>query len=202
LRYWDDIGLFSPSRRDPVNNYRYYSPEQIIAVKFIAVLSDLNVPLKAIANIEQERDPEKNIELISGKERQLGLELLRIKQQFSILHTRRRLIEEGNRVLREHDLDFTEEERASKESSKIAIQLINEEEIAYVVGPRNNFAASGEFYESFINFCTKAEDFRIKLSLPIAGRHDCFESFLRMPGEPDNFISIDPGGNRVSPAGT
>jgi len=134
LRYWDDIGLFSPSRRDPVNNYRYYSLEQIIAVKFIAVLSDLNVPLKAIANIEQDRDPEKIIELISGKERQLGLELLRIQQQFSILHTRRRLIEEGNRVLREHDLDFTEEERASKESSKIAISLSMKKRLPTLLG--------------------------------------------------------------------
>ncbi|MCL2403358.1 MAG: MerR family transcriptional regulator [Coriobacteriia bacterium] len=201
LRYWDDIGLFSPSKRDPDNNYRYYSPEQIIAVKFIAVLSDLNIPLKAIANIEQDRDPEKIIRLISERERLLGLELLRIQQQFTILHTRRRLIEEGNRAIKEHDLEFTEEEKKSGEISKTALQVIAEEEMAYIVGPRNKFANNGEFYESFVKFCTSAEEQRIKLSLPIAGRHDRFENFLKLPGGPDNFISIDPRGNRISPAG-
>jgi len=201
LRYWDDIGLFSPSRRDPANNYRYYSPEQIIAVKFIAVLSELNVPLKTIANIEQERDPENTIELISKRERQLSLELLKIQEQFTILHTRRRLIEEGLRAIKEHDLDFTDEEKKSKESKKVAIQIAFKEELTYLVGPPNNFVVSGEFYESFINFCTKADDFRIKLSLPIAGRHSRFENFLKMPGGPDNFVSLDPRGNRVSPAG-
>ena len=201
LRYWDDIGLFSPSKRDPDNNYRYYSPEQIIAVKFTAVLSDLNVPLKEIASIKQDRNPEKIIELISSKERQLGLELLRIQQQFSILHTRRRLIEEGIRAVRDHDLTFSEEEKRSERPCKVALQLMEEEEIAYVMGPRSNFKENGEFYESFVNFCTKADELRIKLSLPIAGRHDSFESFKSMPGGPDNFISVDPAGSKVSPAG-
>jgi len=201
LRYWDDIGLFSPSMRDPDNNYRYYSPQQVIAVKFIAVLSDLNVPLKAIANIEQERDPEKIIELISERERQLGLELLRIQEQFTILHTRRRLIEEGIRMIKEHDLDISEEERKDKTTSKTKVVVRHEDEFAYIVGPRNNFVANGDFFESFMNFCTKADDFRIKLSLPIAGRHDRFETFYKLPGGPDNFISVDPRGNKVSPAG-
>lgn len=202
LRYWDDIGLFSPSKRDPINNYRYYSPEQIIAVKFIGVLSDLNVPLKAIAHIEEQRTPEKIIELISERERGLGLELLRIQEQFTILHTRRRLIEEGMRVLSEFDLEFSDEERKSKESSKTAIQLLEGGGIGYILGPRNHFTESGDFFDSLIEFVTKADGSRIKLSLPIAGRHDRFDSFLKMPGGPDNFISIDPRGNRVSPEGT
>jgi len=201
LRYWDDIGLFSPSKRDPVNNYRYYSPQQIIAVKFIAVLSDLNVPLKAIANIEEDRDPEKVIELISERERQLGLALLKIQDQFTILHTRRRLIEEGQKAIREHNLFFSDGEKRSKEAFKTAVTLSQQPELVYIVGPRNNFVADGEFYESFINFCTNADSLRIKLSLPIAGRHDRFENFMKMPGGPDNFISLDPRGNRVSPAG-
>ena len=201
LRYWDDIGLFSPTKRDPDNNYRYYSPQQITAVKFIAVLSDLKIPLKAIADIEHERDPEKIIELISARERQLGLELLKIQEQFTILHKRRALIEDGLKAIREYNLDFSEEERQDETSSKIAVHVRAGEEMAYVVGPRNNFSTSGEFYEPFINFCTKADDLRIRLSLPIAGRHDRFESFMKMPGGPDNFISLDPRGNRISPAG-
>ena len=202
LRYWDDIGLFSPSKRDPVNNYRYYSVSQIFAVKFIAVLSDLNVPLKAIANFEQDRNPERIIELISERERHLGSELLRIQEQFTILHTRRRLIEEGTRVTKEFDLTFSEEERKDVEFSKSAVTVTEEPEIPYIIGPRNNFQESGEFYESFNNFCTSANSLRIKLSLPIAGRHDRLENFMKMPGGPDNFISLDPRGNMFSAAGT
>ena len=202
LRYWDDIGLFSPSKRDPVNNYRYYSVSQIFTVKFIAILSDLNVPLKAIADFRHDRNPEKIIELISERERHLGLELLKIQEQFAILHTRRRLIEEGNRAIKEHSLDFSDAERKDNASTKSAVTVQEEPEIAYVIGPRNNIQKDGEFYESFSNFCTSANSLRIKLSLPIAGRHDRMESFMKMPGGPDNFISLDPRGNLASPAGT
>jgi len=48
LRYWDEIGLFSPAHRNTENNYRYYAPTQIIAINFITVLSRLNIPLKTI----------------------------------------------------------------------------------------------------------------------------------------------------------
>jgi DNA-binding transcriptional MerR regulator len=201
LRYWDDIGLFSPAKRDPDNSYRYYSPEQIIAVKFIATLSDLNIPLKAIAHIKQNRSPDAIIELISERERQLGLELLKIQDQFTILHKRRKLIEEGIQIAKEHNLDFSDAERASEAPSKTAVCVRQEDEMAYILGPKSNFINSGEFYESFIDFCIQADDLRIKLSLPIAGRHDCFENFLKMPGGPDNFISLDPRGNLTRPAG-
>ena len=53
LRYWDDIGLFSPRKRNPENNCRYYTPDQMIAVKFITVLSDLKIPLKIISDAEK-----------------------------------------------------------------------------------------------------------------------------------------------------
>ena len=58
LHYWDDCGLFSPAKRDPENNYRCYTPDQIIGVNFITVLKSLNIPLKIINEIENERNPE------------------------------------------------------------------------------------------------------------------------------------------------
>ncbi len=64
LRYWDEIGLFSPARRDPDNNYRYYSPYQIISVNFVSVLSDFNIPLKTIATERDKRTPESIVSLI------------------------------------------------------------------------------------------------------------------------------------------
>ena len=59
LRYWDDIGLFSPAMRNPDNNYRYYSLSQITSLNFITVLSDLEIPLKTIADLRKARDPQK-----------------------------------------------------------------------------------------------------------------------------------------------
>ncbi len=68
LRYWDEIGLFSPAKRDSDNNYRYYSPEQLIAVHFITVFSELNIPLKTISAVEKARTPETVFEFLKQQE--------------------------------------------------------------------------------------------------------------------------------------
>ena len=68
LRYWDDVGLFSPIMRNPDNNYRYYSMPQLIALNFITVLSDLNISLKTIGDLDKNRDPDKFIKLIDKQE--------------------------------------------------------------------------------------------------------------------------------------
>ena len=74
LRYWDEIGLFSPAKRDPENNYRYYSSDQIIMVNFINVLSDLNIPLKTIGEMSGKRTPESIVRLIEQREKELDME--------------------------------------------------------------------------------------------------------------------------------
>ena len=55
LRYWDEIGLFPPIERSSENNYRYYSPQQMVAVNFIKVLSSIDVPLKTIRETADSR---------------------------------------------------------------------------------------------------------------------------------------------------
>jgi len=73
LRYWDDVGVFSPVKRDPENNYRYYSLPQITAVNFVSVLSDLNIPLKTIAELRQDRNPEEFMRILERREKQLDM---------------------------------------------------------------------------------------------------------------------------------
>jgi len=184
LRYWDEIGLFSPIRRDPGNNYRYYSPEQVIAVNFITVLSSLNVPLKTIANLEHTRTPASIMELIDRQEYVLDMEMRRLHECYSILHTRRELIKRGMQA----------------DPSKIELRQMPERRL--VVGADNVFPEGDPFYEPFMRFCNQADELRMNLSYPIGGLHKSFERFLANPGQPDKFFSVDPAGNAKKEAGT
>jgi len=207
LRYWDDIGLFSPARRDPDNNYRYYSPEQIIAVNFIKVLSELNIPLKTIGELERERTPFKIVELIEAQERILDMEMRRLREAYSIIHIRRELIYYGMHL--EDGFHAVDGMRVENKPESGKVEWIDENEIAvlhreqrpYILGPPNEWPEDGSFYEPFVNFCAAASDLRMNLNFPIGAYHNSFEDYQKAPGQPDNFISLDPTGNRVRPAG-
>jgi len=207
LRYWDDIGLFSPAKRNPENNYRYYSPEQIITVNFVTVLSELNIPLKTIGEMESGRTPERIVGLIEQQEKQLDVEMRRLRDCFSIIHTRRELINYGTRL--KEGFRVVDGIRVDRNSTSDKGTWVNSKSVAvlrrdgrsYILGPRNEWKTGEPFYEYFMKFCDAAEDMRINLSFPIGGYHESMSSFLEAPGEPDYFISLDPAGNRKFEAG-
>jgi len=207
LRYWDDIGLFSPARRDPDNNYRYYTPQQIIAVNFIKVLSELSIPLKVIGELERERTPQKIVDLIEAQETILDMEMRRLREAYSIIHIRRELInygirlEEGFYELNGYRVDSDATSEGANWIDEKEIAVLRRGEKAYILGPRNEFASEGSFYEPFVKFCDAATDLRMNLNFPIGGYHDNMESFTKAPGQPDHFISLDPTGNRKRVAG-
>jgi len=184
LRYWDEIGLFEPDKRNLENNYRYYTPRQTVAINFIKVLSKLNVPLKAIGEIASVRTPESVMDLIDQQEKYINLELHRLREAYAVIHTRRDLIKQGLRA----------------DTSKITVCEMDEQ--PYILGPPANFNREGDFYEPFMRFCQAAKQLRINLSFPIGGIHDNMLNFLAHPGQPDNFISLDPTGNAGRKAGT
>ena len=183
LRYWDEIGLLSPARRDPRNNYRCYTPDQVIAANFITVMSSLGLPLKTIAEAEKERTPEFIMQMIERQEKVLDMEMSRLRECYSVIHTRRELINHG----------------LSIDESEISVKLLDDKE--YILGPPNEFEEGQTFYEPFMDFCRKAKDLRINLNFPVGGYHASMESFLRKPGQPDRFLSIDPTGNSTRVAG-
>ena len=204
LRYWDDIGLFSPTRRNPENNYRYYSPQQIISVNFITVLSELNIPLKTIGEFDKGRTPEKIERLLAGKEMQLDNEMRKLRERYSIIHTRRELINYGLRLQKGFSVINGEmiddpEEGLWVDANEIAV--LQREAKAFILGPRNHWKHGDSFFEYFMDFCKSADELRVNLSFPIGAYHDDMESFLKAPGEPDYFCSIDPTGNRKMAAG-
>jgi DNA-binding transcriptional MerR regulator len=184
LRYWDDIGLFSPATRNPENNYRCYSPEQIIAVNFIKVMSTLDFPLKTIGSVQDKRTPEWILEMIERQEKYLDMEMKRLRECYSIMHTRRELIN--------HGLKYADEP---------GIYVLYEEETPYLLGPENVFVKDEMFYHSFMKFCGMAKELRINLSYPIGGWHTSLETFVNDPGRPERYFSADPAGNVIAPAG-
>ena len=207
LRYWDDIGLFSPAKRDEENNYRYYSPEQVIAVNFITVLSSLNVPLKTISNIESIRNPERVVHLIEQQEKQLDMEMLRLRECYSIIHTRRELINYGIKVIEgftvvdgaRMDSGYTGEDGVNVDYTSITV--MDREESPLILGDRNKWTEGEGFYEPFMDFCRQAKKMRINLNFPIGAMHEDWAGFMEAPGEPHYFFSLDPVGNSQRVAG-
>ena len=189
LRYWDEIGLFSPAQRDTENNYRYYSPEQIVAVNFITILSRLDIPLKIINEAGVDRNPESIMRLIEHQEKQLDMEMRRLRENYSIIHTRRELINHGKRII--EGVQLADGTMMGVDQ----IVVVPQEEQHLIVGPRNEFKEEGDFYEPLKCFYEQAKDLRITLGFPIGALHDTWEEFVKAPGMPHHFFSIDPTGN-------
>jgi DNA-binding transcriptional MerR regulator len=55
LRYYDSIGLFSPSHTDPVTGYRYYKAGQLAQLNRILALKDLGLSLDQVARMIDEK---------------------------------------------------------------------------------------------------------------------------------------------------
>ena len=207
LRYWDDIGLFSPARRNPENNYRYYTPEQIMVVNFITVLSNLNVQLKTISKLGKKRTPDNIIDLIENQETQFDLDMNKLKDSYSIMHARRELIsyalklEKGYRAVNGRRVDFDKSAKEGVWVDENTISILHKRKTSIIIGPRNNKEKGKPFYENFIKFCDKSNELRLNLNYPIGEIHDSFESFLEMPGAPDYYFSMDPSGNSSNKEG-
>lgn len=56
LRYYDEHSLCSPAYRDPDTGYRYYTPEQVSRLKWIAYLRFLETPVSVIADFMRTGD--------------------------------------------------------------------------------------------------------------------------------------------------
>jgi DNA-binding transcriptional MerR regulator len=55
LRYYDSIGLFSPSHTDPVTGYRYYKAGQLAQLNRILALKDLGLSLEQVGRMIDEK---------------------------------------------------------------------------------------------------------------------------------------------------
>jgi len=184
LRYWDDIKLFCPAERNADNNYRFYSPDQVISVNFIKVLSNLNIPLKVIGSLSADRRPETILHLMEQQETILDTELSRLHEAYSTIHTLRLLIKEG---------------MSAPGPGNLSVQAL--EPLPLVMGPPNVFGEDQSFYRPFMDYCKNAKGNRVNLNNPIGGYYASMEAFLESPSMPDRFFSVDPKGQEQRPEG-
>jgi len=175
LRYYDDLGLFSPALRGD-NGYRYYSPQQIITINSINLLHELDMPIRQISDIQNNRTPEKLFKVFSDKEEALGAELLNLERSYNVVRTIKRMIQIG------------------LTSDETVVETRFFEELPIVIGSENDFGNSDHFYNAFLNFCAEAKQYRIDLRLPVGGLFEDFDEFCKHPSRPTNFFSVDPKG--------
>ncbi|MCL1982536.1 MAG: MerR family transcriptional regulator [Clostridiales bacterium] len=183
LRYWDEIGIFSPMHRNPETNYRYYTLPQVLALNFVTALSDLNVPLKTIGELRRNRSPDKLMKLIRSQEKIIDSEMRDLQKRFSIMHTRRELIDYGMRA----DVD--------------QIKILWREDKAMVMWPQNEYEEGDTFLEPFANYVKQAPELHIDLSYPVGGYFESMESFQEDPERPLSFFTVDPSGTHTRKAG-
>ena len=179
LRYWDDIGLFSPIKRNPENNYRYYSLAQILTLNFVTTLCDLGFSLKTIADLREDRDAEGLLRVLEKRERELDMELRTLRTRSSIIHARQELIRYGLRV----------------DESQISVMHRDRKEM--ILWPRNEYREGDTFMEPLAAFIRQSAEHHVQLAFPVGGYWGCLESFVREPARPEHFFSIDPIGTHV-----
>ena len=207
LRHYEEIGLFMPIYRDPVNNYRYYSPSQLLALNFITTLSDLNLPLKTIGELRQQRNPDMLLQLFDQQEKRLDMEIQLLRIRSSIIHARRELISYGSQV--QNGYTARDGRRVNLKQGVTETATIDEDAIAilyreakdYHLWPRNQYNEGDTFIQPMASFVPHATEHHINLSFPVGGLFDNFEAFVNDPKRPNHFISIDPMGRQLRPAG-
>jgi DNA-binding transcriptional MerR regulator len=182
LRYFDELGVFTPAERS-ASGYRYYSPQQIITINAIKVLGDLELNTRQMASIESNRTPESMLNLFMKCERKLEDRIRHLQSQYDMVRTFRRLIHIG----------MTCDEKNITQAYR--------DEMPMALGPENDFSYGNYFYEAFLRFCDVAPQYKINLNLPVGGRFDDMDAFLDEPKEPKHFFSVDPNGGEVRPAG-
>jgi len=116
--------------------------------------------------------------LIEQQEEKIDMELRRLRECYSIIHTRRKMINYGMRVLEGFEivggerLDSTETSDKAKHVDVNKIAILNRPETPYILGPRNEWKEGEGFYEPFTKFCNQSNEYRINLNFPIGGLHD------------------------------
>jgi DNA-binding transcriptional MerR regulator len=183
LRYWDEIGIFTPLTRNPYNNYRYYSTAQLFALNFVTTLSDLQIPLKTIAKLRKERSPEQLLELFEKQELQMDMEMRTLRLRYSVIHARRELINIGLKA------------------DENAISIVQMDTKPMILWPRNEYKEGESFIDPLAEHVSKPGEHGISLSFPVGGYFDDIDSFLSARERPSHFFTLDPLGTHMRKAG-
>jgi DNA-binding transcriptional MerR regulator len=182
LRYYDEIGLFSPVRRGE-NGYRYYSPYQIVPLNMIKVFIELDTPLREIDELAASRTPERVLQLLARQERKFDEGIRQLQASYSITHQYRALI---TRAL-------------SVKEGEIEERVL--EETPLFVGPALEGDGPHSYFECFSAFCRFAERSTVSMSFPVGGLYRDLTAFREQPHKPARYFSLCPAGADRAPSG-
>ena len=68
LRHYDRIGVLSPHEKDEHTNYRYYTEDDIIGLKTVALLRCMDLPLPEIKSLLAQDDLHEVVRILEGGE--------------------------------------------------------------------------------------------------------------------------------------
>jgi DNA-binding transcriptional MerR regulator len=185
LRHYDKKGIFSPDKLgvEYKNNYRFYAPTQITAIKMIRVLGEIGVSLDDIKELSDNRNPEKLMKLLSKHKGLVLDEMNALQDVYSVISTFHELLVEG---------------MCANESE---ITLSEKPERKRILGEVNDFSSEDSFFREYLRFCNEPHEPKLNLSYPIGGYWCNMDSFLDEPSHPTHFFSLDPNGKEKQPAG-
>lgn len=69
LRHYDRIGLVTPSKKQDVTNYRYYTQQDIVRINTIRALQQMDLPLQKIKEVLEYDDLEKIVSFLEETEK-------------------------------------------------------------------------------------------------------------------------------------
>ncbi len=185
LRHYDNKGVFRPARRGVEfnNQYRYYSPPQIITAKLIRVLTEIGVPLETIKDLAKSRTPDRVLSVLYENRDIIADDIQFYQDAYSVVSAFIELIQEGLTVI---ETDITVAERAERR---------------IILGDENRFTDPGIFLDEYIRFYKSMHKPSLNISFPVGAYWPDINSFFRDPVSPARFFSLDPKGNERKKAG-
>lgn len=121
LRYYDNIGLLSPSRTDPLTNYRYYSNMDILLVKIVQDLKTLRFSLEEIGRILNQSSLDGLTAALKSKKQETLEEIKRLQLAHSSIENRISQLDSLKDLNTKLD---TEEEGVLIELKKLPVRFI------------------------------------------------------------------------------
>ncbi|MGL4738789.1 MAG: MerR family transcriptional regulator [Cellulosilyticaceae bacterium] len=79
LRYYDKLGIVSP-KKDPHNNYRYYTIDDLLALSYVLTFRDLEVPLEDIKVLMQHNTLDDFAKLLAKQQDYITQKLLHLQK--------------------------------------------------------------------------------------------------------------------------
>jgi len=183
LLHYDRIDLLPPaSRRD--NNYRYYSPNQLLSVSVIRALQQLGMSLETIRDLKNKRTPELSSEILEQQIVEIDSKIEEWNRARKLLHTIQKMIRSVS------DID----------ENTVTIRSLPAE--AIIMGDLNDYSNNRMFYDAFLDFyhSMSFQNPDLDLNYPVWAIHTQDNIRQGILHQPDRFFFYNSDGHDKKPA--